>query len=178
MLVNGAPIGWNPSSLWNDWGAVGEKAIFEPLDGDNTMLRKLMRAPLLLLLGFQLSCTRAPSVAEANRLLEGHWELALGHDCSDYGIRSDNLVLHSDGTLEQHFVSIYNQRYDTTNQHWSYSPENHVNFDIRRNFFTKQPPTEVIGVPIPENLIVEFGNPPVILVHPDSDCFYRKVAGQ
>ena len=144
------------------------------------MLRKLsvpFRLGVCILL-CSLSCTRAPSAADASHLLEGRWELSLGHDCRDYGIRSDTLILHHDGKLEQHFVSAYNQRYDATDQHWSYSPENHINFETRKNFFTRQPTDSVIGVAVHENLLVEFGNPAVIVLHPDSDCFYRRVGNE
>lgn len=139
------------------------------------MLRKPVIFSVLFALFLMASCSRTPSPSEANRLLVGRWELVIGQDCSDYGIKSDTLILQADGKLEQHFVSIYNQRYDATNEHWSYSPNNHINLDTRRNFFTKQPPTEVIGVPVPENLIVEFGKPSIIVLNPDGNCFYRKV---
>jgi hypothetical protein len=141
------------------------------------MLRKLTFSLVLLssAFAFHAGCTRGPSIAEANRKLAGKWELALGHDCRDYGIRSDTLILHGSGRLEQHFVSVFNQRYDASDERWSYSPDDHINLETRRDFFTKQPPNEVIGVPIRENLIVEFGNPSVIVLNPDSDCFYRKV---
>jgi FG-GAP-like repeat/FG-GAP repeat len=82
------------------------------------------------------------------------------------------------GRLEQHFVSVYNQRYDADGERWSYMPDNSVNFDDRKNFFTNQPKNGVIGVSIHETLLVEFGNPSVILLDPHSDCLYRKVASE
>ena len=141
------------------------------------MLRKLVVPSLLLVFALLLmaSCSRTPSVSGANRLLEGRWELAIGHDCSDYGIKSDVLVLHGDGSLEQHFLSTYGQRYDATDQHWSYLPDNSINFDTRKNFLTKQPPDKAIGVSIHETLLVEFGKPSVIVLNPHGDCFYRKI---
>jgi hypothetical protein len=143
------------------------------------MLRKLTPVFLaLLLLVLSVTCSRKPTVAVANRMLRGRWELKLGHDCQDYGIRSDELVLHGDGRLEQHFVSVYDQHYDADNEHWSYSPDNSINFDSRRNFFTTQPKTSVIGVSMHETLLVEFGNPSVILLNPHSDCFYRKIGNE
>lgn len=140
------------------------------------MLRKV--GFLFCVLLANVSCNRTPTPAEANRLLPGRWELVLGHDCSDYGIKSDNLVLHGDGRLEQHFLSDYGQRYDTTDQHWSYLPDNSINFDARKNFFTKQPSDKAIGVSIHETLLVEFGNPSVIVLNPHGDCFYRKVGNE
>jgi hypothetical protein len=156
------------------WRAARKDAFLVSLDGEDVMLRKLGSFVILFgLLG--VSCTRTPSVADANRMLSGDWELALGHDCRDYGIRSDNLALHPDGTFEQHFVSIYDQHYDSDRGHWSYSPDNHINFDSRKNFLTKQPQEGVAGMSVRENLITEFRKPPIILLNPDSDCFYRKV---
>ena len=57
-------------------------------------------------------------------------------------------------------------------------PDNSINFDDRRDFFTNQPKSEVIGVAMPETLIVEFDNPSLILLNPDGDCFYRKVTNE
>jgi len=116
------------------------------------MLQRLILSLTLLVVVLMLgvSCSHAPTVSEANRLLEGRWELALGHDCRDYGIRSDNLILHSDGRLEQHFVSAYDQRYDSTSERWSYLPDDAVNFDTRRDFFAKQPANGVVGTSIHE----------------------------
>lgn len=126
---------------------------------------------------FLVSCSRAPSGEQGTAKLQGRWELVLGHDCSDYGIGSDVLILHSDGTFEQHFRSVSGQHYDTTNQRWSYSLDKSISFDSRKNFFTKQPPDSVVGTAIHETLIVEFGNPNVIVLNPDSDCFYRQTGG-
>jgi hypothetical protein len=141
------------------------------------MLRK--RVVSSVLCGFVLlwmaGCSRTPSVAEANRLLEGRWEPAIGHDCSDYGIKPDVLVLHGDSSLERHFLSTYGQRCDATDQHWSYLPENNIHFDTRKNFLTKQPPDKTIGRSIHETLLVEFGKPSLIVLDPHGDCLYRKI---
>ena len=142
------------------------------------MLRKLSRfSALFLSVQFlMVGCSKSPSVSQANQMLEGRWELVIGHDCGDYGIKSDVLVLHGDGSLEQHFRSTYGQSYDATDQHWSYLPENSINFDTRKNFLTKQPPDTAIGVSIHETLLVEFGKPSIIVLNPRGDCFYRKVS--
>jgi hypothetical protein len=160
------------------WGTTWKEAVLVSLDGEDIMLWKLTRLFALLVTVLGSSCTRTPSPGGASRVLAGYWELALGHDCRDLGIRSDTLVLHGDGTLEQHFISLYNQRYDSDAGRWSYSPDNHINFDGHKNFITKQPFTGVVGLSIPENLIVEFGRTPAILLNPDSDCFYRKTGDE
>jgi hypothetical protein len=143
------------------------------------MLRKIGFVLLPIILGVaSSSCSRKPTVADAKRMLQGRWQLKLGHDCQGYGIRSDELILHSDGRLEQHFVSIYDQHYDATDERWSYLPDNSINFDSRRNFFSTQPKSGVIGTSMHETLLIEFGDPSLILINPDSDCFYRKTGDQ
>jgi hypothetical protein len=117
------------------------------------MLRRLALLSFVAVL--TVSCARVPSLAEANRLLEGRWELVLGRDCSNYGIRSDNLILHKNGSLEQHFLSVYGQRYDSSDAHWSYLPDNSISFDTRKNFLTKQPPDKALGLSIHETLLVD-----------------------
>lgn len=140
------------------------------------MLRKLIECVGVICVLVTGACRHAPpDPIDARRMLTGHWELRLGNDCKDYGIQSDMLVLHSDGRLEQHFVSSSGARYDASEGHWSYVPDNSVSFDARRNFFSKQPSTGTIGVSVHETLIVEFGSPSIILLNPDSDCFYRKI---
>jgi hypothetical protein len=108
----------------------------------------------------------APKPAEAQRMLTGRWELKIGHDCQDYGIRSDILILHADGTMEQHSVFTNGERYDATDGHWSYEPENLVHFQGRRDLTRDGPYFST----------VEFGSPSVILLNPKRDCLYHKVA--
>ncbi|MCU1285652.1 MAG: hypothetical protein JWO13_2002 [Acidobacteriales bacterium] len=140
------------------------------------MLRKLIAYAGVLAILSTVACRRSPATAsDARGTLVGRWELKMGSDCSDYDIQSDILVLHSDGTFEQHVVSSSGAHYDATNEHWSYVPDNAVSFDARRNFFSRQQPNLQAGVSIHETLIVEFGDPSVILLNPDSNCFYRKM---
>jgi hypothetical protein len=91
-----------------------------------------------------------------------------------YDVASDKLVLHSDGTLEQHTVSKRGFRYDAPAEKWEYSSETHVQLDSRKDFFNSQPSNEFVGVRRPEVLIVDFRTPNIILLNPDQDCFYTK----
>jgi hypothetical protein len=135
----------------------------------------LFKALPLSVLLLTISCSRAPSAAEANRLLAGRWKLVIGQDCRGNGIKSDVLFLHGDGRLEQHFLSDYGQRFVSTDERWSYVPDDSINFDMRKDFLHRQPPNEAVGVSIHETLLVEFGNPAIILLNPDGNCFYQKV---
>lgn len=134
--------------------------------------------PVIRLLIFGLfataGCTNKRSVSEARALLTGEWNLHIGSDCAMYDLASDKLILHSDGTLEQHTVSKRGFRYDAPAEKWEYSPQNHVLLDSRKDFFNSQPKNEFVGVRRVEGLLVEFTTPPVILLNPDQNCFYTK----
>ncbi len=142
---------------------------------------RLNFAPILLLastsflLLFMAACKRQVIRGEHPSELVGTWELVWGHDCRDYGLKSDTLVLHPDGTLEQHVIAKDARRWDSVGERWKYIGDNAVSFDVRRNFFTSQTYDKLIGLPEGEVLIVHFETPPVILLDPDSDCFYKKV---
>jgi hypothetical protein len=119
-------------------------------------------------------CTHNRSDSEARALLAGEWNLHVGSDCINYDVVSDKLILHSDGTFEQHTVSKRGFYYDALGEKWAFSPENHVFLDSRKNFFNSQPSNEYVGTKIREGLIVDFRNPMVILLNPEQDCFYTK----
>ena len=121
-----------------------------------------------------VGCTQKRTPAEARALLVGEWNLHIGSDCADYDIASDKLILHSDGTLEQHTVSKRGFHYDAPAEKWDYLPEHSVSFDSRKNFFNSQPANEFVGAKMGESLLVEFTTPPVILLNPDQNCFYTK----
>jgi len=103
--------------------------------------------------------------------------MVFGNSCKDYGLKSDTLVLHSDGTLDQFTVAQDGRRFEATGQHWKFSPPNSIELDQRRNFFTTQRYKDLLGVPEFESIIVEFSSPPSIVFNPDSDCFYTKTEG-
>jgi hypothetical protein len=93
-----------------------------------------------------VGCNHKRAESEARSLLVGEWNLHIGSDCAMYDVASNKLILHSDGTLEQHAVSKRGFRYDAPAETWEYSPENHVQLDSRKDFFNSQPSNEFVGV--------------------------------
>jgi hypothetical protein len=91
-----------------------------------------------------------------------------------YDVASDKLILHSDGTLEQHTVSKRGFRYGAPAEEWEYVPENGVLLNSRKDFFNSQPVNEFVGMRRGEGLIVDFKTPSIILLNPDQNCFYTK----
>ena len=100
--------------------------------------------------------------------------MVFGDDCKGYHLKSDNLVLHADGTFDQFVLAQDGRRFDSRGQHWRFLPPNSIELSKRRNFFTTQNYKDLVGVPEFEVLIVKFDDPSAILLHPDSDCFYTK----
>jgi hypothetical protein len=100
-----------------------------------------------------------------------------GSACKDYGLRSDTLVLRSDGTFDQYTVAQDGRQFETKGQHWKFTPPSSIELDQRRNFFTAQRYKDLVGVSEFESIIVEFSSPPSIVFNPDSDCFYTKTEG-
>ena len=92
------------------------------------------------------------------------------HDCQDWGIESDKLILHSDDRLEQHLKFLNGKKFDSAQEHWEYTPNNGISLNRRL--------TAPAGTLESEGLIVEFSEPPVILLNPDEDCFYQKISSK
>ena len=120
-----------------------------------------------------VGCSRNPSQAEAVRELSGHWVLHTERDCTYGPVKSDELRLYPDGRLGQHLTLRDGGKYDSENEHWSFTPPSSVGLESRWDFHfsadAKAPSKES------ESLIVEFGSEPVIVIDPDSNCFYSKV---
>jgi hypothetical protein len=100
--------------------------------------------------------------------------------CQDYGVKSDILILHPDGTFDQHVVLNDGKQLDAAAQRWRYNADGntcHVALDKRLEFFVPEHfgTSGGAGVPTLEVLLVEDGSPPVIVLHPDSDCVYSKI---
>ena len=111
--------------------------------------------------------------------LVGTYHLVLGSSCSDYGVRSDTLILHPDGTFEQHVVGKSDNHIDSSFQHWRYNAaggSGHITLDKRLEFFVPERSQSATssGVPTFEDLIVDAKPDPTIVVNPDSDCVYTK----
>src|ERR1700741_3200316 len=126
---------------------------------------------LILLLLIAVGCNHKRTPSESKSLLAGEWSLVIGSDCSGYDVASDKLILHPDGTLEQHTVSKRGFHYDAPAEKWEYVPENGVLLNSRKDFFNSQPVNEFVGVRRGEGLIVDFRSPSAILLNPDQNCF-------
>jgi hypothetical protein len=152
-----------------------------------------MKILLSCLLGFfyvhLVGCNGRESSASAqerSRELQGTWELMIRHDCQDYPIRSDTLVLHPDGTFDQQTIMKDGRSLNSNGQRWAYMDKNSISLNKRRAWDNASDPemprtssgrstgAPVEGIPEFEVLIVQFESPPVILINPDSDCLYVK----
>lgn len=128
---------------------------------------------LALLLG-TTSCRRTPNPAEGHKLLTGKWRLVVKSDCAHWGIDSDTLILHPDGRMEQHLKLLNGKKYDSAQERWEYLPDHSISLDRR---VTATDP-QYAGIPQLEVLIVEFSQPPVILLNPHQNCFYERFSSE
>lgn len=132
----------------------------------------MLRTVTVLLSGlFLFGCNRLPNDAEAKRQLTGRWLLHTERNCTYGPIESDELRLHQDGRMEQHLKLKDGRTYDSDNERWSFIPKTNVGLESRWNF----PAQAKVPTKESESLIVEFGREPVIVIDPDSNCFYMKV---
>jgi hypothetical protein len=138
------------------------------------MISKSASRWLIIALLVAVGCNHKRTDSEARSLLAGEWNLHIGSDCANYDVESDKLILHTDGTFEQHTVSKRGYRYDAPAEKWDYLPEHSVFLDSRKDFFNSQSVNEFVGVRRAEGLKVDFRNPSVIFLNPDQDCFYTK----
>jgi hypothetical protein len=84
------------------------------------------------------------------------------------------LILRSNGTMEQHLKLLNGQLYDSVQQHWEYLPDHSISLD--RRLVVSDP--QYAGIPRSEVLILEFSDPPVILLNPHEDCFYERFSSE
>jgi hypothetical protein len=119
-------------------------------------------------------CRRTPSPEEAHKLLTGKWRLVVKSSCKHWGVDGDMLILRSNGTMEQHLKLLNGQLYDSVQQHWEYLPDHSISLD--RRLVVSDP--QYAGIPRSEVLILEFSDPPVILLNPHEDCFYERFSSE
>ena len=140
------------------------------------MLRTIMMlAVFILLLSFTLSCRRNATPDEARALLAGEWQLIIASNCRDLGIASDKLLLNLDGKMEQHAILSDGQHYDSVTERWQYLPDNRIELNERFNVSRAEGNGGSGTEKRFEILIVQFTNPPSILLDPDKNCFYQKM---
>jgi hypothetical protein len=92
-------------------------------------------------------------------------------NCTYGAVESDEPLLLPDGRLEQYLKLKDGRAFQPVSERWSYIPKTNLGLESRWTFpaNTKTPTKES------ESLIVEFGKPPLIVIDPDSNCFYMKV---
>jgi len=129
---------------------------------------------MMVLLFGTTSCRKTPNPAEAHRLLVGKWRLVVKSDCTHWGVDSDTLILHSDGRMEQHLKLLNGKKYDSAQERWEYFPDHSISLDRRLIVSDLQN----AGIPESEVLILEFGDPPAILLNPDENCFYERFSSE
>src|SRR5208283_6078941 len=132
--------------------------------------RTLLIAVVMVAVLGAAGCKKAPNPDEARKLLVGQWRLVVMSDCQDWGIDSDTLTLHSDGRMEQHLKLLNGKKYDSAQERWEYFPDHSISLDRRLIVSDLQN----AGIPESEVLILEFGDPPAILLNPDENCFYER----
>jgi hypothetical protein len=136
--------------------------------------RILVGAAVIAVLLGTAGCRRTPSPERAQKLLIGKWRLVVKSDCNYWGVDSDILVLHSDGKMEQHLTLLNGQHYDSVHEHWEYLPDHSISLD--RRLVVSDP--QHAGIPRLEVLILEFSDPPVMLLNPHEDCFYERFSSE
>ena len=95
------------------------------------------------------------------------------------------MVIHSDGTFDQHTVIKDGGQIDSLGQRWAYMDKDSISLDKRRDWDIHSDPSlskpesrsnsDPPGKAELQVLIVRFASPPVILINPDSDCVYVKM---
>jgi hypothetical protein len=124
------------------------------------------------ILSLVVGCNRHISPQDAKERLVGTYHVGStsGTGCESQGVKSSTLVLRSDGTYDQRVEFAGGETAAALGQHWNY--DGGVHFSNLRITATGElnkyaPETEA-------SLIVEFHHPVVILLTPDSDCFYSQ----
>ena len=117
-------------------------------------------------------CNRHISPEQAKERLVGTYHLGStrGTGCASQGVKSSTLVLRPDGTYDQQVQFASGEIANAQGQSWNYDGGVHFsNFRITATGELNKyaPETEA-------SLIVEFQRPVVILLTPDSDCFYSQ----
>ena len=135
----------------------------------------MLRTAIVAILGLCVcaACTPKQRADAARRELIGNWKLNMAHNCAYGPVISDIMQLREDGGLEQSVLLQSGAKLDSDRGHWSFIPPSNVGLESHWSF----PQNATAPVRESTSLIVEFhrsGNP-VILINPDSNCFYEKV---
>jgi hypothetical protein len=135
----------------------------------------MLRMMLLIILIYAAGCERRQASYETQRSeLVGVWKLAkVSPQSCPYGesIKDDRLILRPDGTMEQTLVFLDGRSLESHGQRWFLYSNGNVSLERRINVKSGQG-TEFRS----EGLVVHHGENPIMLIDPDSNCFYQRVA--
>ena len=108
-------------------------------------------------------CSKYPQLA-------GSYHLFPSGRCSSKTIASDQLILHENGTFEQHTVEITGEHYDRRDGKWRYLGKNKIAMIGRADFFSSD--TTPTPTKNEEVLEIEPSHPELIEL-PDG-CYYSR----
>jgi hypothetical protein len=103
-------------------------------------------------------------------LLEGHYHLVSNGPCDMGEIRSDRLILHDDGTFEQHTISKSVIHYDSLNEKWKYVGHKSIRLDSWNDFSGAS--ADFKGIKKSVVLRVEPAHPQIVFA--PSGCYYAQ----
>jgi hypothetical protein len=76
--------------------------------------------------------------------------------------------------MEQHLRLLNGKKYDSAQEHWEYFPDHSISLDRRLSVSNPQN----AGTSRAEVLILEFSDPPVIVLNPHQNCFYERFSAE
>jgi hypothetical protein len=145
------------------------------------MTKKTVLVTIFIFIGCFSGCRKHKAlVGDHPTELVGKWQLLIRSSCDQYGLKSDTMVIRSDGTFDQTIATNDGHSVSQNEQHWQYFPDKDrgdISLDKRLEFFTPEHSATKTGAghAVSEMLIVDYdGVSPVIVLHPDSDCVYVK----
>ena len=104
-------------------------------------------------------------------LLEGNYHLVPHGQCDMGQIRSDRLILHDDGTFEQHTISKSGIHYDSLNEKWKYIGHKSIRLDSW-NDFSAAKSADFKGIKKAVVLRVEPTHPQIVFA--PRGCYYTQ----
>lgn len=143
------------------------------------MKKQTVLAAILVFIGCFSGCRKHKALSGDHPAeFVGKWQLLIRSSCNQYGLKSDTMVIRSDGTFDQTVATNDGHSISQNEQHWKYFPEKDrgdISLDKRLEFFSPEHFGSKIGegYAVSEALVVDYnGVSPVIVLNPDSDCVY------
>jgi hypothetical protein len=118
------------------------------------------------------ACASTPGPEEGTKLLVGRYSLVVGsgnETALSRSLKQETLVLEGSGLVSQDCTFADGRTFHRSGGTWRYSDGN-VSFRIRdcAGFLSAN------GADTFASLVVEFADPPIILLHPDLSVFYKR----